>query len=166
MATMSRATLDHKISASLSLVGPEVSGQTLTPSALNPAVKTFKSSTTPPVTLYYAAEITFSSDENIDLSSWTDTEGVTKDATGKKVQVLRVICGSSNTGNVTIAGGASNPYEMFGSSKSVEVPPGGELLMYFNDKLLDVGVTSGVTAENIKVSGTAADTCTVEMLIG
>ena len=60
MATVSRATVEHKITPTLSLAGPEVSGQNLSPNALNPSTRTFTSATSPPATQYYAEDITLS----------------------------------------------------------------------------------------------------------
>jgi hypothetical protein len=166
MAIISRAQFQHIIRASLELERAQTDGQILTPEQFNPASQSFTSLTTVPGTQFYAKQITLASDEVIDLSSWTDTEGETKDSDGLKVQVFRAQCDDGNTGDITIQGGDSDPYELFGSGLSVEIPPGGSQINYFADQLADVGLTSGVTATDIKVSGTTGDVVDIEMVIG
>lgn len=170
MATLTRATTQLKINPTLTLEGPEVLGQSLSPSELNPADTTYSPTTTPPASQYYAEEITLSgsgaSDETITLDSWTDTEGRTKSSTGLKVNVLRVQPDSANSAVIVIEGGAADPYELFGSGNAVEFPAGSDMEFEFNDKLDDVGPASGGGATDIKVSGTGGDIVTIEMLIG
>ena len=166
MATVSRAILEHKLLPTLTLARPEDSAQNLVPNALNPATRSFTSSSDPPATQYFCKKITLASDETIDLSSWTDTEGYTKDSDGLKVQVFRAICHADNAADITIAGGDSDPYELFGSGNEADLVPDSEKLEYFADGLANVGVTSGVTATDIKVSGTAGDIVWIEMLSG
>lgn len=170
MATISRATFETKVNATLSLEGPEVSSQALTPSVFNPATQSFTSTSTPPGTQYYAEEITFPSSgsqtQTIALDSWTDTEGRAKSSTGLKVQVFRAQADSDNVGDVTIEGAAADPYELFGSGIAVDVPPGGSITCYFADQLSDVGPTSGGGATDIKLTGTGGDTVKIEMIIG
>ena len=166
MATVSRALFEHSIRPSLSLEKAQTDGQILTPNQFNPDPQSFTSATTVPATQYYAKRITLASDETIDLSSWVDTEGETKNSDGLKVQVFRAQCSSDNTADITIQGGDSDPYELFGSGVKPELPPGAAQINYFADQLSTVGLTSGVTATDIKVSGTAGDVVDIEMLIG
>jgi hypothetical protein len=170
MSTISRAPVKTYINATLSLEGPEVEGQTLTPSQLNAAEVVFTPTSTPPGLHYLVEEILLPSSgaqsQTIDLAAWTDTEGLSKTSYGKKVQVMRVSTLAANSGDFTIAGGDSDAYELFGVGNELDVPPGAEMTLRFGDNLADIGPSSGGGDTDIKFSGTGGDTLTVEMIIG
>lgn len=75
----------------------------------------------------------------VDLTSLTGTNGASVDGTGLKVQALKVKNLGSST--LTITPGGSNPYEMFGTSGSIEIPAGGEVVLYGNENAPDISST-------------------------
>jgi hypothetical protein len=78
---------------------------------------------------------------------------ITKDATNKKVRALYCKTASANTGNVTVAKGASNGYAPLGSTLSWIIAPDGSVGMYFKAAAADVA--SG--ARTLDISGTGAE---------
>lgn len=165
MSTLTKLVSTSSWNGTLTLAGPEVAAQTLSPTALNPAAVTYTATSTPPVALYFAEQYTGDSGTptwTIDLTAFTDVEGLTKDATGKKVQELRIQATSTNTAAVTVEDGATNAYSLFGSANDINIPAGGLLHMRFNDKLADVSAS----VKNIKVTLSHGDTVTIEMAIG
>jgi hypothetical protein len=170
MSTISRATFRTAINATLLLEGPEVEDQNLTPAQLNASESVFTPTSTPPGAHYLVEEILLSSSgaqsDTIDLANWSDTEGLTKNSVGKKVQAMRVSALSDNTGDFTIAEGDTDGYALFGTGLSLDVPPGAEFTFRFGDNLADIGPSSGGGDTDVKFSGTGGDTLTVEMIIG
>jgi hypothetical protein len=147
------------------MAGVEAKDQTLSPSALNPAAITYTTTSTPPVALYLAEQYTGDSGTptwTLDLTSFTDIEGVSQDATGKKVQEVRIQADADNSAIVVVEDGAANAYSLFGSGNDVNIPAGGLLHMRFSDELADV--SSG--AKNIKITLGHGDIVTVELAIG
>jgi len=165
MATLNQIIVKSEINPTVYFAGPELSGKSEVANNLNPHQKTYTSSSSPPGTLYLAEDVTLTgsgaSDHTIDLTSFTDCEGVTKDGTGKQVQELRVIPDSGNSADIVVGDGDSNAYQLF-DGNDVPVPDGGFLHQRFNDGLADIA--SG--AKNVKFSGTGGDSFTVEMVIG
>ena len=139
---------------------------TVTSTEWNQGQKTLNSTSSPPVTKHCAVESDPSgsgaSTENIDLTSFTDIEGQTQTGAGLKVQVLRIRTPSTNTANMTIGPGATNPYALFGTGVTVTFPPDSEMLFRWNDKLADVSAT----VKNILVSGSGDDTAYVQLILG
>jgi len=166
MASLSRATVSQQWNTSLSLVGPEVSGQKMSPNALNPSISTYTPTSTVPVTQYLAEEVTIAGDITLTLDAWTDVEGASKSSAALKVQAIRIHAESTNSAAVTVQGGAADPYELFGSGNAVDFEPGSRQTFEFADQLDDVGPTSGGGATDIKISGTDGDVLNIEMLIG
>lgn len=117
-------------------------------------------SSTPPLTKMYGERITSSGADTKDLTALTRTLLATLDATGLKLQAL-ILINNSTTNTVTIADGDSNPYAI-NSAAAIVVPAGGELYMYFNDKLADVDGTH----KNIKFTGTSGQTYDLLMCFG
>jgi hypothetical protein len=88
----------------------------------------------------------------LDLSALTSTLATTKDFTGKRVKGLFVMGSPSNTGGILIKKGASNGYEIFGSSSGqATVHPGCPLEVLFGSNLAVVG------AANEEVDFSSAD---------
>ena len=139
---------------------------TVTMNEWNQGQKNLTSSTTPPVTKHCAEEVDPSgsgaSTATIDLTDFTDLEGESQDASGLKVQVLRVRTPSTNTGNVTIGPAGANPYQLFGTGTSVEFPPDSELNFQWNDTLADVSAT----VKNVLISASGSDTAYVQLVLG
>jgi len=165
MSSVSKLISTSSWNTTLALVGAEVAAQSLLPTALNPASITYLPTSTVPVSLYYAEEFTGDSGTptwTIDLTSWTDVEGISKDATGKKVQEVRIQADSTNVAVVNVADGATNAYSLLGSGNDVDVKPGGMLHMRFDDELADVSAS----VKNIKITLGHGDVVTVELAIG
>jgi hypothetical protein len=170
MATLTQLQLKNQVKATHSLTGAGVAGATLAAEALDPGTHTLNSSTTVPASGYHAAEYTLAgsgaASTTIDLTALDDIEGATITAAGKKVQMVRLQAQDTNVDVITVAGGDSDPYELFGAGNSVDIQPGQEVYLYFPDVLPDIGTTSGVTATDIKISGTGGDVLNVEIGIG
>jgi hypothetical protein len=84
---------------------------------------------------------------------------ITKNATGKKVRLLGFLTPLANTGNVTIAKGASNGYAPLGSTYERILAPDTMESQYFKAAATDVA--SG--ARTLDVSGTGSET--VKMVV-
>jgi len=139
---------------------------TVTSNEWNQGQTNLTSATTPPVTKHVAEEVdpggSGAATTTIDLTSFTDIEGETQDGTGLKVQVLRVRTPSTNTGDVTIGPALANPYQLFGTGNSVELPPNSEMLLRLTDELADVSAT----VKNVLISASGSDTAYVQMVLG
>ena len=166
MARITNVKTKSEINANLELTSHSASGQALYPTQLNPSEITYTTSSTPPVQIYDDTEITLAGTgaqtSDIDLTDLTDLEGSAQDATGYKLQELRVQCPATNSAAITVGNSGSNDYEPFGSSNEVEVVPGGLLHCRFDDELSDV---SG-SVKIIRISGTGGDVAEVELLLG
>lgn len=88
----------------------------------------------------------------IDLTSLEGTNGATVNGDGLAVQALKV----NNLGDnaLTIEPGSSNPYNLFGSSSVLDIPAGGEILMYANGNA--PSIASGSAAE-LDLTGTSSE---------
>lgn len=113
----------------------------------------YSSASTPPVSKVGYDKLTLSGGtDTIDLTAVPNQVEGAQDLTG-----VKIVCGilkapSTNTGNVTIAKGASNGYELNGTH-SIELKPGETLCFDKVDELTDVAAG----AKNLDVSGTASD---------
>lgn len=99
--------------------------------------------------------------KTIDLTALPGVGGGTVDGTGLKLQAV-LIKNPAGNGTLTVTKGASNGYALWGSTYSVQVPPGGSVLAYFADQLADV---SG-SAKNIDVAGTGTQSFSYSFLLG
>jgi hypothetical protein len=115
-----------------------------TPGSAAPTVKhaafdktaTLYGTTTPPVTKVAFFEVTLSGGAaTVNLAALSGTNGTTVDGTGLKVQAIRV----ENTGanSLTIAPGASNGIDLFGTG-SLVIPAGGHVVLYSSDGTPDI----------------------------
>ncbi len=170
MAGMTKAVSSMTIKPSMSLSNDATTGSTVVPDALNPADKTYNGTSSPPGTKYAADDVTLpgqgAQSLSIDLTNLTDVEGITVTGEGLKVQEFRCQADSDNVAVITIQGGDADPYELFGSGKSVDVQPGGLIHMRFNDGLADIVGTTATTETDIKFSGTGGDGYTYEFIMG
>ena len=73
--------------------------------------------------------------DTIDLTSLTGPFASSIDLTGLRVNALRITADKSNSEDLVVKFGASNPYPIFGAAGTVNIPPGGALLMIFNAKM-------------------------------
>ena len=84
----------------------------------------------------------------------------TEDLTGAKLFYIEAHAGTGNAGDITIAPGSSNGYDLFGSSiaDGIKLPPGGHFSMYcVGSDLDDVGATDKI----ITISGAEDDTLNI-----
>jgi hypothetical protein len=172
MATIRSVSVENRAVVSYEMDGDPVDGQIVSGKAFNNGVASLTATSTPPVSMVYAAEITFAGSssatdtQTIDLSDFADIEGVAKDGQGLRVQVLHVITDPDNIGDVTIAGGASDPYEMFGAGNEVDLPPGTDMQMKFTDELPTVSGDSATLATDIDLTGNGSDVVKVLIALG
>lgn len=84
------------------------------------------------------------------------------DGTGLKVQVFKFKNPSTNSGTITIVPGASNGYNLLGSSMSIELPVGAEISCKIPEGTPDIA--SG--ARTIDISGTGTDELSIAVGMG
>lgn len=96
----------------------------------------------------------------IDLRALHQANGASGDGNGLKVQGFYFKNLGANA--MTIVGGASNGYLIFGTSGSVVVQPGGGLAIYHADASADVDGTH----KTIDVSGTGTQTFECALILG
>lgn len=170
MASLTKVVSTMTIKPTVELANDSVSGQTQYPTALNPSDVAYESTSTPPGTKYAAQIETLSGSgaatHTIDLTNLVDSEGAAVDGSGLKVQEFRVQAPASNTAVITVQGGDSDPYELFGSGNSTDVVPGGCYQYRFDDELPDITTSTAVGATDIKFSGTGGETFSYEIIMG
>lgn len=96
----------------------------------------------------------------IDLTSLVGTGGGAVDGTGLKVQAIHVR--NNGAAAMTFTPGSSNPYNLFGSSSSVTVPAGGQVLLFANEGAPDIASN----AKEIDVAGTDTDDFDLTLVMG
>ena len=135
--------------------------------AFNNTARTYNTASTPPVSQHFAVSATLAGSgaqtDTIDLTSFEDVEGIAKDGTGLRVQVVRIVAPSTNTGVLTVGDGA-NGYALFGSGVDQELRPGAELLTSQSVAAQLPLVAAG--AKNVDVSGTGGDSYKIQILLG
>jgi hypothetical protein len=185
MATVDSVQVNIGLDFVLTGTGAALNGQTINLTALNEGPETLNSTSTPPVSQHYAKTLTClggATPVSIDLTALTDVEGAAFSGLGKKVQLLRVKTPTTNAGSVTLGPGETDGYELFGTSKSIDVPPGSQIVMYWNDELGDIGEeaagsgsgsssgsgsgSASYAGTTLEVTGALNDTITVELGIG
>jgi len=97
---------------------------------------------------------------SIDLRALRTVNGGSGDGNGLKVQGFYFKNLGANV--MTIVGGASNGYLIFGTSGSVKVQPGGVLVLSCNDASADVDDTH----KTIDISGTGSQTFECALILG
>ena len=154
------------LSASDLPFGSNEADRTLRHTALNKSV-TLSATSVPKAQRAVLQDVTIGAGiTTIDFTAAPKSVSRTEDMTGKKVTACKIVTGSLNAGNVTIAHGASNPYPLFGTAKDVILGPGRTEQFAFAD-----GVDSNLPAvaggaKTIDISGTAADTVRLELIFG
>ncbi len=142
------------------------SDRTLRSSGFNVSA-TLDSTTTPAIEKPGAIseETIGASATTLDLTAIDVGIGRTEDMTGKKLIGYQFNASSSNSGDVTIAAGASNGYNLFGASGLLVLEPGESIAGVIS------GVASGkpavsATVKNISISGTQNDVVEVGLWFG
>lgn len=124
---------------------------------------TLTSVTTPPVTKNaYFLKAMSAGAGTIDLRALTGTNDQAVDLNGLKVQVAMFKNPSTNANSITIVGGASNGYLLFGTAGSVVLAPGQAVMFYGHDALPDVDATH----KTLDISGTLAQTLECSIVAG
>ena len=119
--------------------------------------------TTPPVTTVAAFEQALTAGAaTIDLQALTGSNGAAVDGTGLKVQAMKFRNKSTNSNTMTLAIGAANGYDAWGTSFAIDVEPGGEVVLYGNDAGSDIGATKS----DLDISGTGTETAEVIIVMG
>lgn len=150
------------ITERLTLTGPSVSVVDLVFDQFN-NLDTLTADSTVPVTKSFAAELALSTGAKIlDLTALTDGVLATKDFTGLKVQVIKLINKTGNANDMTFAVGASNGYNLMGSDWTITLTAGQHILLFGNDATPDVG--SG--AKTIDVTGTGSQAFQILIVAG
>lgn len=160
MATVDVARISHSVKITWLLENQPALSTSKISGSQDPAALRLDSTSTPPVTLGASWEPTLVAGTlDIDLTALPGPQG-NFTAAGKKVQLFRLQ--NSGDNSVTVAPGAANGYELFGTSKSVVVPAGAILLMVFDDTLADVDGTHKI----ITLTGTTTDAFDCDILLG
>ncbi len=142
-------------------------GQTSSPNALDPGDKTYNADSSPPGTKHCGQSETFSGAAiTIDLTDLVDDEGRALDGSGLKVQEILIQAGGDNVAAVVISGGDADPYELFGSGKSLNLLAGMKVQLRCNDQLDDIATGTGAGESDIKFSGTTSDTFSYQLILG
>jgi len=173
MSSVKSANVSASLLVTETLAGDSVAGEEVVARAFESGMAVLNSTSTPPVSLHYANEITFAGSssaedtQTIDLSDFEDIEGIAQDAQGLRVQAMRIVTPSTNIEEVTIGPSASDGYELFGPSKSIDLPPGSTLLLVWSDELPAVeGDSSGSLATSIDLVGNGGDVIQIQILLG
>lgn len=149
--TFKNAIVESKITVNQELGAAHVDGQKVVIDDLNETIK-IDSGSTPDGAYAFAGHLAMTgSAVTIDLlDAQVDTEGTTITMSAQKVRALKFKNPSTNTGSITITGGASNGYLFAGTAGSVILTPGSSVLFYLEND----GVTIDATHCNIDATGT------------
>jgi len=122
---------------------------------------TIDASSAVPATKVYAAEIALSGGAyTIDLSSLATLQE-TLDATGLKVQAIKLINKAGNA-VMTFSEGAANGYALLGASWTLDLLAGQEAQFYLNEAAPDVAAGD----KTIDVAGTGTESFQVILVLG
>jgi len=125
--------------------------------------ETFNATTTVPATTVSSFNKTMSSGAaTIDLRALTGVNGAAIDGNGLKVQCAKFRNKTTNANNITIVGGASNGFLIFGTAGTITLPPGGEILLYLKDQSSDIDATH----KTIDISGTGSQVLECLIVMG
>lgn len=120
---------------------------------------TLDGTTTVPATKVSAK--VYTGTNTLDLTAVAGVEG-NQDCTGLKLQAM-LVTNLATAGVLNVAQGAANPYLPFGIGNDVDIPAGGTMGWFFNDKLPDISAT----VKNILFTAAAGgDTYRVQMIFG
>ena len=126
---------------------------------------TLRSSTTVPATKCSFDSVPLvAGAATIDLTAlpMTANSATTFDATGLKVQVIRLENPSTNANNITFAEGASNGYSLWGSAWAITLKPGQAVMYYGADGTPDVAAGD----KTIDVTGTLVQPFKMSIVLG
>lgn len=139
-----------------------IADDTLSTSARTVQHTLFDESITPsPATIFSGKVYSLSGGAaSVDLRALRTVGGGSGDGNGLKVQGFYFKNLGANA--MTIVGGASNGYLIFGTSGSVVVQPGGALCIYHADASADIDATH----KTIDVSGTGTQTFECAVILG
>jgi hypothetical protein len=143
---------------------PFASSKTVTHSSQNRSLN-LAGDTVPPVTKFASKRLALTAGSaTLDLTALNGwgTNGTNVDATGLKLQLLRIRNPAGNTTAMTLELGASNGYEAFGTAWSLDIPVNGLFHFEFMDGTPDVGPT----AKSIEITGTGSEILEIEMTFG
>jgi hypothetical protein len=98
----------------------------------------------------------------IDLTALPGANNATVDGTGLRVQYLKFRNKSANTHKLTLSKGATNGYDGFGASFSLELAPGGEQLV----RAVDNGSDIGASNKTLDLSGTGTEIAEFAVVLG
>lgn len=98
----------------------------------------------------------------IDLRALVGTNAGAVDGNGLKVNAIKLVNKSTNANAITIVGGASSGYLLFGTAGSIVLSPGDEILCRFKDSRPDIDSTH----KTIDISGTGSQVLQVEVVMG
>lgn len=136
---------------------------TVTISQLNES-ETLTAATSVPVTKHSAFQKTMSSGAGtIDLTAlpgWTADETVV--GTGLKVQLVKLRNLAANANDITVTKGASNGYNLLGSSWEFTLKPGQSSTFSLDEAAPDIASN----AKTIDISGTGSQILEVQIVMG
>lgn len=94
--------------------------------------------------------------DSIDLTNLARGELPALNMTGSKVQLAKIRAASGNSAAITFSPAVSNGYSLFGGSAGkLVLPAGAQVLLYFPDKLDDVGAAAkGLAAASTDLDAT------------
>lgn len=135
---------------------------TLTYNGMNSS-GTYNSGTATPVTKHASFQQALTTGAaTIDLRALTGPNGATVDGNGLKVQFVKFRNKSTNANSMTLTFGASNPYDLFGSTFVLTLAPGQEFLAFLKEGAPDIDATN----KTIDVSGTGSQILECEIVMG
>jgi hypothetical protein len=158
------------IKATHSLENAPTAGQALVAEQLNAGTRTYTSGTSPAATAYHGSLVEFpgtgtgaAADVVVDLTALEDIEGNAITATGLSVVEVRLqrSAATENDSTVTVAPGDTNGYALFGAGNSISLEPGDSI----HARLLS-SPSIGASCKNIKFSGDAGSSVSVEFILG
>lgn len=140
MAVTITANLAARLGLVRSLDATEIpsAGAHTTPHSEFDFTKLLNASSTPAGTKSFVNSFT-GTQTGLDLTSLTDPELGSVDGTDLEVQAI-IVNNLSGTETLTISDNAATPYSLNATADLV-VPPGGTLLLYFNDGLVNIDAT-------------------------
>lgn len=139
----------------------DVEQPTLTHSGFS-TTKKLNSTTTPPATKTYSDTVALvAGAKTLDLTSLVGTGGATITMLGLKLQALKIKNAAGN-GALTITGGASDGYNLFGAAGSMVLGAEEEVCCLYNDTKDDVAAGD----KNIDFAGTGTQEFDVQLVFG
>jgi hypothetical protein len=124
---------------------------------------TYGAASTPAVSAHAASEVSLTAGAaTLDLSALTGANGVEVDLSAKAVKFAKFMADAENEDAITITPAVSDGYELLGSSFSVTLEPGQEIML----KLADSAPTVGASAKDLALAGTGTDKLSYSIVAG